>query len=1379
MRSFCIGAVSLMAACSFCVTPVLASDTPPPTPVVKSSFDASSHAIGTRQPNATKRPTHAEMTEKMLSRPGPGNVSAREPLTRSTAPIDPNASISTRPEYPIHSGGGEPSGERQGGDTCASATVLSGALPLTVNGTTVGYNHDYDAVCPFTGSTSPDVVYSYTPTTDILVEINMCSSSYDTKVYVYQGSCSGAPIACNDDGCPGSPPAAYRSRIPQLQLAFGETYYIVVDGYFGDAGSYSLTLSERIPVIVQCPPDGIQENEANCGLPNDTVNGGCNSSPPVFTNIQCGQTICGSGAFNGSFRDTDWYQLVLTSTTQVTQTCVAAFPVVIGIVDTGGVPNCGLASSLNPFAVGGASEPISISACLPAGTYWFFVGAQFGELVNCPSGYVTSFSCEPCFIPTGACCVGGQCIITTASSCLTQGGAYFGDDSVCDPDPCQVTCPDGALQENEANCGLPEDTVNGGCNSFPPVFTDIQCGQTVCGSGAFDDNIGFRDTDWYQVTVTSDTLFTWSVQATFPVVIGLVDTGGVPDCAFATALDPFAVGAAYEQLSVSICVGPGTYWWFVAPQFAPGIPCPSDYVATLSCESCVAPRGACCLDGACVPNLTEGECGAGGGIYLGDFSDCSSDPCAPANNDDCTQRVLLPLPGVAAGSTLSATFDSVPDCGTSISAPGVWYSVIGDGTIITATTCGSFFGYDTKLNVYCGDCSNPVCVTGNDDDCFGGANVFSSTVSWCSAFGQEYLILVQGFGGQTGNFILTVSSDGFGCKGAPSCIPPTGACCVNGDCVGTTEQPECLNLGGLWFEGNTCPGFVCPVPPTNDDCNTAIAINTGQVVFGDTTLAGFDSAPNCGTSISAPGVWYTVQGNGNIFDATTCVSFFGYDTKLNVYCGTCNGLFCVAGNDDAGASCGIDFFLSRVQWCTEPGRTYYILVQGFGGQTGPFELLVTDTGSACGNPVPCEPCVLPPCPPGSTLENESNCGLPTDTVNGGCNSTPNVFSPITCGATVCGSGAFSSSLGFRDTDWYQVVLTTETQVNWCVTASFDSLVGIVENGGVPSCAGVSAFRVFTTGAPCQQVCVNSTLPPGTWWFFVAPQFNQDWPCPSPYIATLQCVTSGACCLPNGDCVILSPAACDAANGDYLGDNTNCGGSGGNPTTYTRNPGLPIPDNNPAGVSDTLNVPDSITIGDVNIGLTIPHTWVGDLIVTVTHGSTSVTIVDRPGTTGSGFGCSADNYNGIVLDDEGTVSIESACADNLTSPPNYRPNNPLSAFDGQNSAGAWTINVSDRAGQDLGTLVSWSVIIDTVGASPCAPPCGLCGDSNCDGVVNILDINAFMTAITNPAKWNQEYSCAFCCANDTNGDGLVNMLDINGMVAAIENAGCTQSSNCGR
>jgi subtilisin family serine protease len=93
-------------------------------------------------------------------------------------------------------------------------------------------------------------------------------------------------------------------------------------------------------------------------------------------------------------------------------------------------------------------------------------------------------------------------------------------------------------------------------------------------------------------------------------------------------------------------------------------------------------------------------------------------------------------------------------------------------------------------------------------------------------------------------------------------------------------------------------------------------------------------------------------------------------------------------------------------------------------------------------------------------------------------------------------------------------------------------------------------------------------------------------------------------------------------------------------------GLAIPSNDPTGVSHTINVPASETILDVNVYLDISHTWLGDLTVKVEHGGTEIVIVDRPGVPESSNGCSANNYAGIILDDEGTGgAIEDKCQSN--------------------------------------------------------------------------------------------------------------------------------------
>ncbi|MBN1457008.1 MAG: hypothetical protein JW912_04060 [Sedimentisphaerales bacterium] len=134
----------------------------------------------------------------------------------------------------------------QGGDDCSTATVIS-ALPYTDTGDTTGQTDDYDEICPYDAPGSPDVVYSYTPASNITVDIDLCNSAYDTKLYVYESTCgayqSGSQIACNDDDC-GSD--GFKSQLNSVTLTGGNTYYIIVDGFGESAGTYEINVTERI-----------------------------------------------------------------------------------------------------------------------------------------------------------------------------------------------------------------------------------------------------------------------------------------------------------------------------------------------------------------------------------------------------------------------------------------------------------------------------------------------------------------------------------------------------------------------------------------------------------------------------------------------------------------------------------------------------------------------------------------------------------------------------------------------------------------------------------------------------------------------------------------------------------------------------------------------------------------------------------------------------------------------------------------------------------------------------------------------------------------------------------------------------------------------------
>lgn len=165
----------------------------------------------------------------------------------------------------------------------------------------------------------------------------------------------------------------------------------------------------------------------------------------------------------------------------------------------------------------------------------------------------------------------------------------FGDLNAC---LFEVACPadpcvEGSSEEEE-DCGLPADTFNGGCNSTPPVFAPLFCGQTYCGTAGSEGT--FRDTDWYEIFIESPTLLTWTVQSDFPALIGLIETSdpGSATCSDTTGfVDPFELVPAGSAGSVSACLQPGTYWWFVAPDITAGpVACPAEYTATVSCSGC-------------------------------------------------------------------------------------------------------------------------------------------------------------------------------------------------------------------------------------------------------------------------------------------------------------------------------------------------------------------------------------------------------------------------------------------------------------------------------------------------------------------------------------------------------------------------------------------------------------------------------------------------------------------------------------------------------------------------------------------------------------------------------------------------------------------------
>ena len=182
------------------------------------------------------------------------------------------------------------------------------------------------------------------------------------------------------------------------------------------------------------------------------------------------------------------------------------------------------------------------------------------------------------------------------------------------------------------------------------------------------------------------------------------------------------------------------------------------------------------------------------------------------------------------------------------------------------------------------------------------------------------------------------------------------------------------------------------------------------------------------------------------------------------------------------------------------------------------------------------------------------------------------------------------------------------------------------------------------------------------------------------------------------------------------------------------PNLAIPDNDPTGVVSSLAVRGTganVTNG-FNLDIELVHTWIGDLIVTLESPSgTSVILHSRAGG-------SADNIIGNY-------------------PLTLTPSQSLSTLVGEPLDGMWSLSISDNAGQDLGTLVSWG-INDVSGW-------------DCDDIASAVGDGAlptrFAVAQNHPNPFNPSTSISFAVPENA---GVVNLaiFDVSGrLVRTLE------------
>ncbi|MCH2197546.1 MAG: T9SS type A sorting domain-containing protein [Flavobacteriales bacterium] len=238
------------------------------------------------------------------------------------------------------------------------------------------------------------------------------------------------------------------------------------------------------------------------------------------------------------------------------------------------------------------------------------------------------------------------------------------------------------------------------------------------------------------------------------------------------------------------------------------------------------------------------------------------------------------------------------------------------------------------------------------------------------------------------------------CSGAGA---PTGFESVNASLTFPSAVPGCTDPTACNYDpAATSDDGSCILPVANDNCSGAIALASGVAVLGDNTNA-------CGTPdiLTVPAgtagngcqsndgwcsfetnvdndVWYSFTTPAN--PATVVLQTSAgdiFDTQMAVY-DACGGNF-VAGNDDnpgGGFYSFLDFDCGELAAST----TYYVMVDGFAGSTGTFNIQVDIDEAAClngctdvnainydpGASVDDGSCIVPTCAP-TTPDNFQYC----------------------------------------------------------------------------------------------------------------------------------------------------------------------------------------------------------------------------------------------------------------------------------------------------------------------------------------------------------------------------------------------------------------------
>ena len=378
---------------------------------------------------------------------------------------------------------------------------------------------------------------------------------------------------------------------------------------------------------------------------------------------------------------------------------------------------------------------------------------------------------------------------------------------------------------------------------------------------------------------------------------------------------------------------------------------------------------------------------AGNGNYTASGSSAVAFQVNPAStgpvNDNFANRTIITGSTItlAATNTGATKEAGEPNHAGNAGGKSVWWTwTAPSGGTVTLDTHGSNF--DTLLAVYTGTSVSALAkVAANDDDPAGGTT--TSKLTFVATAGTAYQIVVDGYGGASGNVTLNLSL-----ASASTPLAPTGLAASNGtfgdgvhlswsaaagatayevwrnaanssgsaakisaadvttaSYIDTTASPgktyyywvKAKNSAGTSGFSAGVAGSRATVGPINDYFASATALSGSAVTISGSNSNATKEAgePNHGGNTGGRSVWYTWTAP---ISGTVTIDTHGsnFDTLLGVYTGTTvSTLTTIAENDDDPAG---GTTTSKVTFSATAGTVYDIAVDGYGGVAGTIVL---------------------------------------------------------------------------------------------------------------------------------------------------------------------------------------------------------------------------------------------------------------------------------------------------------------------------------------------------------------------------------------------------------------------------------------------------------